>query len=98
MRNGSGASEEQPGVNHVVEDGQAPSDHNRESDESQETNIGDRPQPSEQPPPCHIFTYESPWKIYALGYSWRQDQPFRFALGSFLDEKANKVNGATHKE
>jgi hypothetical protein len=40
---------------------------------------------------CHIFTYESSWKTYALGYSWRSDQPFRFALGSFLEGKTNKV-------
>ncbi len=45
----------------------------------------------QQQPQCHIFTYESPWKVYALGYSWRQDQPFRFGLGSFLEDKTNKV-------
>jgi len=41
---------------------------------------------------CHIFTYESPWRIYALGYSWRSDKPFRFGLGSFLEDKTNKVS------
>jgi len=58
----------------------------RPSEETQETNMGERQQAQ-----CHIFTYESPWKTYALGYSWRSDQPFRFALGSFLEGKMNKV-------
>jgi hypothetical protein len=40
---------------------------------------------------CHIYTYESPWKCYAMGYSWRQDFPYRFALGSFIEDKTNKV-------
>lgn len=61
----------------------------RPSEETQETNMGERQQAQ-----CHIFTYDSPWKTYALGYSWRSDQPFRFALGSFLEGKANKVNSS----
>lgn len=40
---------------------------------------------------CHIYTYESPWRCYAMGYSWRPDYPFRFALGSFIEDKTNKV-------
>lgn len=40
---------------------------------------------------CHIYTYESPWRCYAMGYSWRLDYPFRFALGSFIEDKTNKV-------
>lgn len=40
---------------------------------------------------CHIHTYESSWTTYALGYSWRYDQPFRFGIGSFLEGKENKV-------
>jgi len=40
---------------------------------------------------CHIYTYESPWRCYAMGYSWRQDFPYRFALGSFIEDKTNKV-------
>ena len=63
----------------------APAEPHRPSEETQETNIGDRQQQ------CHIFTYASPWKIYALGYSWRQDHPYRFGLGSFLEDKTNKV-------
>ena len=58
----------------------------RISEETQATNIGDRQQTQ-----SHIFTYESPWKAYALDYSWRLDRPVRFALGSFLEEKSNKV-------
>lgn len=38
-----------------------------------------------------IIKHEAPWKIYALGYSWRPDLPFRFGLGSFLEGKENKV-------
>ena len=40
---------------------------------------------------CHIFTYESPWKTYAVGYSWRQDKPYRFGISSYIEEKMNKV-------
>ncbi len=59
----------------------------RPGEETQETNAG----ACGQQPQCHIFTYESPWKIYALGYSWRPDHPYRFGLGSFLEDKVNKV-------
>lgn len=64
----------------------APPEAHRLSEETQETNMLERQQAQ-----CRIFTYESPWKTYALGYSWRPDQPFRFALGSFLEGKENKV-------
>lgn len=40
---------------------------------------------------CHIYNYESQSRCYAMGYSWRADMPFRFALGSFIEEKVNKV-------
>ncbi len=39
----------------------------------------------------NIVTYASPWKVYALGHSWRQDMPLRFGLGSFIEGKDNKV-------
>lgn len=55
-------------------------------EETQETNQGDRQQAQ-----CRILNYESPWKIYASSYSWRQDRNSRFALGSFLEDKSNKV-------
>jgi len=35
--------------------------------------------------------YEFSWKLYALGYSWRPNIPFRFGAGSFLEGKENKV-------
>jgi len=38
-----------------------------------------------------ITEYESPWKIYALGFSWRLDLPLRFGIGSFLEGQPNKV-------
>jgi len=59
----------------------------RPVEETQETNLGDQQQAQ-----CRILTYESPWKVYASGYSWRSDRVFRFALGSFLEEKSNKVS------
>jgi len=70
-------------------EGEAPhpaGEPHRQSEETQETNLGEKQQAQ-----CHIFTYASPWKNYALGYSWRPDQPFRFGLGSFLEDKTNKV-------
>ena len=91
MRNGGEGGEDQGVRNHDGGNVNMGGDPHRTSDGTQETNIGERVQPSEQPAQCHIFTYESPWKVYALGYSWRQDQPFRFGLGSFLDDKTNKV-------
>jgi WD repeat-containing protein 68 len=38
-----------------------------------------------------IYTYEAPWMIYGLSWSVRQDKPYRLALGSFIEEYANKV-------
>lgn len=62
----------------------------RPVEETQETNLGDRQQAQ-----CRILTYESMWKVYASGYSWRPDKICRFALGSFLEEKKNKVLSST---
>ncbi|XP_044538780.1 DDB1- and CUL4-associated factor 7-like [Gracilinanus agilis] len=38
-----------------------------------------------------IYRYEAPWTVYALNWSVRADQPFRLALGSFMEEYGNKV-------
>ncbi|XP_027719105.1 DDB1- and CUL4-associated factor 7-like [Vombatus ursinus] len=38
-----------------------------------------------------IFRYEAPWTIYSMNWSVRADQPFRLALGSFIEEYGNKV-------
>lgn len=40
-----------------------------------------------------IYTYEAPWTIYGLSASQRpgRECEFRFALGSFMEEYANKV-------
>jgi hypothetical protein len=40
-----------------------------------------------------IYTYEAPWTIYGLSASQRpgREGEFRFALGSFMEEYANKV-------
>ncbi|KAL0478073.1 DDB1- and CUL4-associated factor 7 [Acrasis kona] len=38
-----------------------------------------------------IYTYEAPWMIYGLGWSVREDKPYRLAIGSFIEEYANQV-------
>mmetsp|Transcript_37569 Transcript_37569/g.72009 ORF Transcript_37569/g.72009 Transcript_37569/m.72009 type:complete len:336 (+) Transcript_37569:46-1053(+) len=40
---------------------------------------------------AEIYTYEAPWRIYAMNWNCRDDQKFRLALGSFLEEYNNKV-------
>jgi WD repeat-containing protein 68 len=42
-----------------------------------------------------IYTYEAPWTLYGLACSQRPDQPFRFAVGSFIEEYCNKVQVRT---
>jgi hypothetical protein len=42
-------------------------------------------------PQGQVYTYESPWKTYALAYSWRLDHLLRFGIGSFIDDQTNKV-------
>jgi len=39
-----------------------------------------------------IYTYQAPWNLYSCGWSYREDQLFRLAVGSFLEEYANKVS------
>lgn len=55
-------------------------------------------QPNIQPPKKQqkeinqeIFTYTAPWMIFAAAFSYVQDNPYRLALGSFLDHSNNKV-------
>ncbi|XP_072482344.1 DDB1- and CUL4-associated factor 7-like [Notamacropus eugenii] len=38
-----------------------------------------------------IYRYEAPWTVYAMNWSVRADQPFRLALGSFIEDYENKV-------
>jgi WD repeat-containing protein 68 len=38
-----------------------------------------------------IYTYNSDWVIYALGFSWRQHSDFRLAVGSLKEDLANEV-------
>eukprot|EP00164_Ancoracysta_twista_P012639 GFYU01019901.1.p1 GENE.GFYU01019901.1~~GFYU01019901.1.p1 ORF type:complete len:328 (+),score=73.88 GFYU01019901.1:31-1014(+) len=38
-----------------------------------------------------IYTYEAPWLIYGMNWSNRHNQRYRLAVGSFLEEYANKV-------
>jgi len=38
-----------------------------------------------------VYTYDAPWPIYGMNWSVRPDQPFRLAVGSFLEDYNNKV-------
>lgn len=38
-----------------------------------------------------ILNYKTDCQIYSLGWSVRPDKRFRLALGSFIEEQANKV-------
>lgn len=38
-----------------------------------------------------IYTHVAPWMIYGMNWSVRRDKPFRLAIGSFIEEYANKV-------
>ena len=38
-----------------------------------------------------IFSHTLPWKVFALGSSWNSNTPFRFAIGSFVEEQTNFV-------
>jgi WD repeat-containing protein 68 len=35
---------------------------------------------------------QAPWNIYGLSWSLRHDQPYRLALGSFIDQFRNKIS------
>ncbi|XP_051825142.1 DDB1- and CUL4-associated factor 7-like [Antechinus flavipes] len=37
------------------------------------------------------YKYEAPWTVYAMNWSVRADQPFRLAIGSFVEEYGNSV-------
>eukprot|EP00033_Pygsuia_biforma_P002095 GCRY01002326.1.p1 GENE.GCRY01002326.1~~GCRY01002326.1.p1 ORF type:complete len:338 (-),score=33.39 GCRY01002326.1:26-1039(-) len=38
-----------------------------------------------------VHTYTAPWPVYSLSWTWRCDNPFRLAIGSFIEEYQNKV-------
>ncbi|KAI3425781.1 hypothetical protein D9Q98_007756 [Chlorella vulgaris] len=40
---------------------------------------------------AEIYTYTGSSSVYACGFSSRPDKPFRLAVGSFIDDYANKV-------
>ncbi len=50
--------------------------------------------PAQQPiqPQKDIYTYIAPWTIYGMAWSERRDQPYRLAIGSFIEEYNNKVS------
>jgi len=39
-----------------------------------------------------IYTYEAPWPLFGLASSQHPSFPFRFAVGSFVEEYSNKVH------
>eukprot|EP01028_Stygiella_incarcerata_P012044 TRINITY_DN7231_c0_g1_i1.p1 TRINITY_DN7231_c0_g1~~TRINITY_DN7231_c0_g1_i1.p1 ORF type:complete len:331 (-),score=64.49 TRINITY_DN7231_c0_g1_i1:292-1284(-) len=43
------------------------------------------------PPKKEIYEYCAPWLVYGMSWSFREDKPFRFVVGSFIEEYANKV-------
>mmetsp|Transcript_13164 Transcript_13164/g.19865 ORF Transcript_13164/g.19865 Transcript_13164/m.19865 type:complete len:150 (-) Transcript_13164:1336-1785(-) len=43
-------------------------------------------------PSKDIITYDAPWDIYSISWSEREDQPFRLACGSFLEQYENKIH------
>lgn len=42
-------------------------------------------------PKQEIYTYECPWTCYALAWSNNKSEPYRLAVGSFIEEYSNKV-------
>ena len=38
-----------------------------------------------------IYTHESQWNLYSINFSNRPEKNFRLALGSFIEDTANKV-------
>ena len=46
------------------------------------------------PPKKEIYTHSADWTIYGMGWSQREeeDRGFRLALGSFVEEYANRVS------
>ena len=47
---------------------------------------------SSSQPQKDLYVYKAPWTIFGTAWSERKDQPFRLALGSFIEEYANKVS------
>ena len=38
-----------------------------------------------------IFTYEAPWLVYSLAFSWRDQEEHRLAFGSLVEDVSNKI-------
>jgi WD repeat-containing protein 68 len=41
--------------------------------------------------PLQLYEYEAPWTVYSLDWSWREDKPYRLAIGSFIEKYKNKI-------
>ena len=42
-------------------------------------------------PKQEIYTYDAPWTCYALAWANNETEPYRLAVGSFVEEYSNKV-------
>lgn len=42
-------------------------------------------------PKQEIYTYDAPWTCYGLAWSNNKSEPYRLAVGSFVEEYSNKV-------
>ena len=42
-------------------------------------------------PRKEVYTYTAPWLIYGLDFTNRRDHYFRMVIGSFVEDKSNRV-------
>lgn len=47
---------------------------------------------ADESPRSEVYTYEAPWLIYGMNWSFRGDRRFRLAIGSFLEDYTNSVS------
>ena len=45
----------------------------------------------QQPEKKQIYTYEGKWPIYGINFSNKPEKNIRLAMGSFIEDTANKV-------
>lgn len=42
-----------------------------------------------------VYKYDAAWPVYGMNWSRRKSDPFRLAIGSFIEEYRNKVTSST---
>ncbi len=57
----------------------------------QNQNDATQPESRQRENEKQIYTYNSDWVIYALGFSWREGSEFRLALGSLKEDLNNEI-------